>query len=242
MQNRKRLRDLREWTYGCQGKGIVRTFGMGMYTLLYLKWITSKDLLWSTWNSAQCHVAACLGGGFGEEPIHVYVWLSPFTAHLKLTQHCQLAITQYKIKSFFLKSPLTLETQTASVYTGTCTLPLRSLQQTLKEMHDPETRVQNNQCSFIVIFYLRGSTQTVFCGEAVKCAISILPSSWLSWHLQPNNHTAGSWQICRSGRGWGGWAGEGSRERGSGCSPLASSLPLQFTLPGRFLSWIHWLP
>ena len=146
-------------------------------------------------------------------------------------------------KKFFLKSPLTLETQTASVYTGTCTLPLRSLQQTLKEMHEPETRVQNNQCSFIVIYYLRGSTQTVFCGEAVKCAISILPSSWLSWRLQPNSHTAGSWQICRSGRGWGGWAGEGPRERGSGCSPLASSPPLQFfTLPGRFLSWIHWLP
>ena len=35
-----------------------REFGMGMYTLLYLKWITNKDLLYSTWNSAQCYVAA----------------------------------------------------------------------------------------------------------------------------------------------------------------------------------------
>ena len=26
-----------------------------MYTLLYLKWITNKDLLYSTWNSAQCY-------------------------------------------------------------------------------------------------------------------------------------------------------------------------------------------
>ena len=41
--------------------GIVREFGMDMYTLLYLKWITNKDLLCSTWNSAQCHVAACMG-------------------------------------------------------------------------------------------------------------------------------------------------------------------------------------
>ena len=28
-----------------RGEGIVREFGMGMYTLLYLKWITNKDLL-----------------------------------------------------------------------------------------------------------------------------------------------------------------------------------------------------
>ena len=27
------------------GLGIVREFGMDMYTLLYLKWIPSKDLL-----------------------------------------------------------------------------------------------------------------------------------------------------------------------------------------------------
>ena len=29
----------------------------------------------------------------------LYVWLSPFTVHLKLSQHCYLAIPQYKIKS-----------------------------------------------------------------------------------------------------------------------------------------------
>ena len=42
------------------------------------------NLLYSTRNSAQCYVPACMGGGFGEEWIHVYVWLSPFTVHLKL--------------------------------------------------------------------------------------------------------------------------------------------------------------
>ena len=30
------------------GEGIVREFGIDMYTLLYLKWITNKDLLYST--------------------------------------------------------------------------------------------------------------------------------------------------------------------------------------------------
>ena len=35
-----------------------------MYTLLYLKWINSKDLLNSTRNSAQCYVPGWMGGGF----------------------------------------------------------------------------------------------------------------------------------------------------------------------------------
>ena len=48
-----------------------------MYTLLYLKWITNKDLLWSTRNSAQPYEAAWMGGEFGGEWILVYVSLSP---------------------------------------------------------------------------------------------------------------------------------------------------------------------
>ena len=46
-------------------EGIVWEFRMDMYTLLCLKWSTSKDLLCSTWNSAQCYVAAWMGGEFG---------------------------------------------------------------------------------------------------------------------------------------------------------------------------------
>ena len=57
------------------GKGVVREFGMDMSTLLYLTQITNKDLLYSTWNSAQCYGAAWRGEGFGEAWIHVYVWL-----------------------------------------------------------------------------------------------------------------------------------------------------------------------
>ena len=53
--------------------------------LLYLKWITNKDLLNSTGNSAQCYVAVWMGWEFGGEWIHVYVWLSSFDVHLKLT-------------------------------------------------------------------------------------------------------------------------------------------------------------
>ena len=70
------------------GEGIFKDFRMDVYTLLYLKWITNKDLLYSTWNSAQCYVPAWMGKGLGGEWIHVYGWLSPFTVHLKLPQHC----------------------------------------------------------------------------------------------------------------------------------------------------------
>jgi len=56
-----------------------------MDTLLCLKWIPNKDLLYSTGNSAQCSVAAWVGGELGGEWIHVYAWLSPFAVHLK---HC----------------------------------------------------------------------------------------------------------------------------------------------------------
>ena len=60
---------------------------MDMHTLLYLKWITNKDVLYSTRNFAQCYVAACMGGEFGGEWINVYVWLIPSTVCLKLSQH-----------------------------------------------------------------------------------------------------------------------------------------------------------
>ena len=48
-----------------RGEGTVREFGMGTYTLLFLKWTTNKDPLYSTGNSAQCHVAAWMWGGGG---------------------------------------------------------------------------------------------------------------------------------------------------------------------------------
>ena len=48
-----------------------------MSTLLYLKWITNKDLLYSTWNSVQCCVVIWMVHKFGGEWIHVYVWLGP---------------------------------------------------------------------------------------------------------------------------------------------------------------------
>ena len=70
-------------------KVLVREFGMDMYTLLYLKWITNKGLLYSTGNSDQYYVSAWMGVEFRGEWIHVYnVWLGPFAVHLKISQLC----------------------------------------------------------------------------------------------------------------------------------------------------------
>ena len=62
------------WLWGRRIWGeIVREFGINMYTLLYLKWITSKDLLCITGNSAQCYMAVWMGGKFEGEwiPVHL---------------------------------------------------------------------------------------------------------------------------------------------------------------------------
>ena len=68
--NQKQTHRLREEISGCRvegwGEEIIREFGMDMDTLLYLTWRTSKDLLSSTGNSAQCHVAAWMEGSLGE--------------------------------------------------------------------------------------------------------------------------------------------------------------------------------
>ena len=87
----------RKWTYDCRGEGIVRDFGKVTYTLLYFKWITNKDLLYSTWNSAQCYVPAWMGEAFRGE------WISmaeSLDCSPELPQHCSSAIPQKKRKSF----------------------------------------------------------------------------------------------------------------------------------------------
>ena len=78
------------------GREIIKGFGKGMYTLLYLQRITNKDILYSTWNSAQCYVPAWMGGDLGGEPMHVYVRLSFFSVHWNY--HSIVRILQYKKK------------------------------------------------------------------------------------------------------------------------------------------------
>ena len=86
--NQKETHRLRKQTHGCRRKGIVRDLGKVMHPLLYLKWITNKDLLYSIWNSDQCYVPDWMGGVWGGKWAQVHVCLRPFAVHLKLPQHC----------------------------------------------------------------------------------------------------------------------------------------------------------
>ena len=53
-----------------------------------------------TGKSAQCHVAAWMGGKFGGEWIHECVSLSPFAVPLKPSQHWLSAVHQCKIRKY----------------------------------------------------------------------------------------------------------------------------------------------
>ena len=55
---------------------IVREFGINMYSLLYLKWISNKDLLYSTGNSAQCYVEVWMRKEFGKEWMHALLCMA----------------------------------------------------------------------------------------------------------------------------------------------------------------------
>ena len=76
LTKQKETHRLRKQTHGCQGEGIVKDFGKVMCILPYLKWMTNKELLYSTENSAQCYVPTWMGGGLGENGyMCVYGWV-----------------------------------------------------------------------------------------------------------------------------------------------------------------------
>ena len=68
--------------------GIVREFEMDIYTLLYFKWITNKDLLYSMWNSAQCYVAAMIGEESGGRMDTCICMTECLCCSPKMSQHC----------------------------------------------------------------------------------------------------------------------------------------------------------
>ena len=71
-----------------------------MYTLVYLKWITNKDLPYSTGNSAKCYMAAWMEGELGREWVHVYCMAESLLWSPEAITTLLIGYTQYKIKSF----------------------------------------------------------------------------------------------------------------------------------------------
>ena len=62
LTKQKQTHRLRKPTHGCWGEGIVKDFEGHVHTAKFK--MDNKNLLYSTWNSAQCYVAAWMGRGF----------------------------------------------------------------------------------------------------------------------------------------------------------------------------------
>ena len=54
-------------------EGTVRKLQMDMHTILYLKWITNKDLTYNTCSSAQCYWKPAWEGRLG---VHGYMYVN----------------------------------------------------------------------------------------------------------------------------------------------------------------------
>ena len=76
LSTKRRVTDVENKLMGTGGKGgggIHWEIGIDIYTLLYIKQITSKNLLYSTGNSIQYPAMACMGKESKKEWIYVYV-------------------------------------------------------------------------------------------------------------------------------------------------------------------------
>ena len=92
LTKQKETHRLREGTSGC------------LYTLLYLKWITNKDLLYSHGTLLNVMLQPGWEGSLREN--HICICMTePFAVHLKLSKHCLLLsyTTKQNLKTKFLK-------------------------------------------------------------------------------------------------------------------------------------------
>ena len=120
---------------------------------------TCKDPLHSTGNPAQRYVAVWIEGKFGGGQMHVYVWLSSFAVHLKLSQDCLLTgytpVQSKKLKREHF-SPREMGTPVRDVQTqkrqkDTLSLILKS------GNNNCFSKKNNYYCSYILICSVVGS-------------------------------------------------------------------------------------
>ena len=71
------------WAKGGFPEFLSEVFKNVLWALLYLRWISNNELLYSTGNSAQLYDSLDGRGNFGTR-IHRYIQLSLFTVYLKL--------------------------------------------------------------------------------------------------------------------------------------------------------------
>ena len=89
---------------------VLKAIKMMLITLLYLKWITNKDWLYSTGNSAQCYVAAWMGWEFEGQCIYVLymtepLYCPPETITTLLIGYTPIQNKKLNLKKMILISP-----------------------------------------------------------------------------------------------------------------------------------------
>ena len=81
------------------GRGLDWKFWINRYTLLYIKQINNKDLLYTTEKYIQYFLITCNGKESEKEYIYMYiythVYMNHVAVHLKLIQHCKSTILQF---------------------------------------------------------------------------------------------------------------------------------------------------
>ena len=80
---------------------LILTIAIWMYTLLYLKWITNKDLSDSTGNSDQCYMATWMGGEFWGESVQFSHSLPVCHFATPWTSACQASLSITNTQSLF---------------------------------------------------------------------------------------------------------------------------------------------
>ena len=87
LSTKETYRQIEQQTCGCQGGGVRRRtdlkFGISKCKLLYIGWINSRVLLYSTENSIQYLVHII------EKKMKKNIYLNHFAVQQKLTRHCQ---------------------------------------------------------------------------------------------------------------------------------------------------------
>ena len=178
-----------------------------------------------------CYVAAWMVGESGREWIHVYVGLSPFAVHLKLSHHYWSAILQYKIKSSNIKKERRIW--------GSCSPPRigHGESQSLRGQRGPQiinlppfhpqTIASPAPWGSLLVSPSSFLPQPQNLPAQCMClsdSISLIPPSIhpsIQQILRHPNHTAGAGRKSRFTGGNGQWVDERTHEEGvSGCAKL----------------------
>ena len=101
-------------------EGILRESGMDIYTLLYSKWITNKDLLYRAQNSAQCYKGSLKGRGFWVQmDKYMYPWVSsqsPETITALLISYTPKQYKKFEVQKIKLLSSLPINMKSITIY------------------------------------------------------------------------------------------------------------------------------